>query len=182
MDSPFMNDVASGIGNEGIRVARFEFPYMAQRREGRRKGPDRPAILEATWIEAIGSFDQAETIFIGGKSMGGRIATMVADDSVAAGVICYGYPFHPPGKPQQTRISHLETLRVPALILQGTRDPFGKPEEVARYPLSDAIRVEWLEGGDHSYKAPARALQSTSDLISSAIEKSVAFIRMTLSK
>lgn len=176
-----MNDVASGISKEGIRVARFEFPYMAQRRTGKRKGPDRPAILEATWNDAIGSLEQAGTIFIGGKSMGGRIATMVADDSVAAGVICYGYPFHPPGKPQQTRISHLENMRVPTLILQGTRDPFGKPEEVARYALSDAIRVEWLNGGDHSYKAPARADNSTRDLIDTAIERSIAFIRQRLS-
>lgn len=177
-----MNDVASGISKEGIRVARFEFPYMAHRRTGKKKGPDRLAILEGTWVDAIASSEHAGRIFIGGKSMGGRIATMVADDSAAAGVICYGYPFHPPGKPQQTRTSHLETLRVPTLILQGTRDPFGKPEEVAGYALSDAISVEWLEGGDHSYKAPARANNSTRDLIDTAIDKSIAFITRILAE
>ena len=84
--------------------------------------------------------------------MGGRMASMVADEMQVRALVCMGYPFHPPGKPQQTRTAHLESLRTPTLILQGTRDVFGTPEDVAAYTLSPAIRIEWLERGDHSLK------------------------------
>src|SRR6185369_2824280 len=89
-------------------------------------------------------------IFIGGKSMGGRMSTMVADEMNVRGVVVFGYPFHPPGNPDRLRTQHLETLKTPTLILQGARDPFGSEDDVKRYKLSRAIRVEFVEDGDHS--------------------------------
>jgi predicted alpha/beta-hydrolase family hydrolase len=154
MDTPFMNVVAERMGERGIRVVRFEFPYMAARRAGTKKGgaPDRQPVLLDTWRQVIADHGGGPAVFIGGKSLGGRMASMVADETRARGLICFGYPFHPPGKPERTRTEHLEHLRTPALILQGTRDPFGTPDDVAGYVLFETIRVEWMERGDHSLK------------------------------
>ena len=113
---------------------------------------------------------------IGGKSMGGRIASMVADDAAVRGVVCLGYPFHPPGKLEKTRTNHLENLRTPTLILQGTRDSFGSPEEVRGYKLSSAIRIEWLEDGDHSFKPRARSGRTEADNVRAAIALVAEFI------
>lgn len=156
MNSPFLNVIAQGLAASSVRVARFEFPYMqARRQEGRRGAPDRPAVLEEAWREAIAALGGGAKVVIGGKSLGGRIASMVADSEGARGLLCLGYPFHPPGQPQKLRTQHLEALRTPALFVQGTRDPFGTREEVAAYPLSQAIRFAWIEDGDHSFKPRA---------------------------
>lgn len=153
MDSAFMDHFAEGLAAHGLRVARFEFPYMAARRRmGTRPGPDRHPVLEATWRNAVEELGGPEALVIGGKSMGGRIASMIAEDTGVRGLVCLGYPFHPPGKPAGPRVAHLANLRTPTLIVQGTRDSFGKPDEVAAYPLSPAIRLHWLEDGDHSFK------------------------------
>lgn len=177
MDTPFMNDLAAGLAAAGLRAARFEFPYMARRREtGKRGGPDRPAVLLDAWRAAIDALGDPARLVIGGKSMGGRIASMVADEAGVAGLVCLGYPFHPPGRPDKLRTAHLEDLRTPTLILQGTRDPFGKPEEVATYPLSDAIRVVWLEDGDHGFKPRKSSGRTLEDNLAQAIEKIVTFI------
>src|SRR6202158_3630047 len=134
MDSPFMNAMAEGIGGAEVRVVRFEFPYMAARRlSGKRGAPDRQTVLIESWHAVIAKLGKVAGLVIGGKSLGGRIASMIADEVGAAGLVCLGYPFHPPGNPQRTRIKHLENLRTPALILQGTRDPFGRPDEIAQY-------------------------------------------------
>ena len=152
MDTPFMAVVARGIATRGIRVVRFEFPYMASRRTGGpRRAPDRPAVLLESFREAVRDHARGQ-VFIGGKSMGGRIASMVADELAVDGLICLGYPFHPPGSPAKLRTAHLATLRTPALIVQGERDPFGNRDEVRGYDLSTAIHVEWLTDGDHSFK------------------------------
>jgi uncharacterized protein len=153
MDHAWMNAVAKGMGEGGIRVVRFEFPYMAARRTGGKRGaPDRQPVLLDTWRRVIEEHGGGGKVCIGGKSMGGRMASMVADEMGVRGLLCFGYPFHPPGKPEQLRTAHLAELRTPALILQGTRDPFGTREEVAAYRLSKAIHVEWIEKGDHSLK------------------------------
>jgi len=153
MDSPFMNVMASGLAAEGLRVARFEFPYMRARREqGKRGAPDREPVLRAAWLAAISEFGGGERLIIGGKSMGGRFASMVADEAGVRGLACLGYPFHPPGQPAKLRVQHLEHLKTPAVFVQGTRDPFGTREEVAGYTLSPSIRFVWLEDGDHSFK------------------------------
>ena len=152
MDSPFMDAMAQGLAKRGYRVARFEFPYMAARRTGGRRGaPDREPVLRETWLKVVEILGR-EHLIIGGKSMGGRIASLVADEAAVAGLVCLGYPFHPVGRPTQLRVNHLENLKTPTLILQGERDPFGGREEVATYKLSRAIRIHWLTDGDHSFK------------------------------
>jgi uncharacterized protein len=156
MDSPFMNAVARGLGEAGLRVARFEFPYMRQKREtGKSKPPDREPALREAWLAVIAELGGGENLVIGGKSMGGRIASLVADEAGVRGLVCMGYPFHPVGKPDRLRTAHLAALRTPALIVQGTRDSFGTPEEVSGYSLSPAIRTVWLPDGDHSWKPRA---------------------------
>lgn len=153
MDTSFMNIVARALGERGIRVVRFEFPYMAARRtSGKRGAPDRQPVLLDTFRRVVEEHGGGENVIVGGKSMGGRMASMIADEVGARGLLVFGYPFHPPGKPQQTRTAHLEHLRTPALILQGTRDMFGTRDDVATYTLSPTIRIEWMERGDHSLK------------------------------
>jgi predicted alpha/beta-hydrolase family hydrolase len=152
MDSPFMEHVAAGLTAPGLRVVRFEFPYMQALREtGRRLPPDRMPVLEARFRAALEGLGDLGGVSIGGKSMGGRVATRIADELGVARVAALGYPFHPPKKPEQTRVAHLATLRTPCLILQGTRDPLGSPEEIRSYALSPSISVEYIEDGDHSF-------------------------------
>lgn len=152
MDSDFMNAFAAGVASAGIRVARFEFPYMVKRRDdGKRRPPDRASVLLETYLDVVRQLGP-EGLVIGGKSMGGRIASMVADEAGVAGLVCLGYPFHPPGKPEKLRTEHLEALRTPALFLQGERDPFGRREEVDSYKLSESVSVTYLPDGDHDLK------------------------------
>ena len=153
MDSPFMETIASGLAKRGLRCVRFEFPYMQERRRsGRRRSPDSSAKLQACWLEVIEELGSRESLVIGGKSLGGRVASMVADGAGVAGLVCLGYPFHAPGRPENPRTGHLEALETPTLILQGTRDALGGPSEIASYSLSPAIRLVYLEDGDHSFK------------------------------
>ncbi len=178
MDSPYLQTMAEQVAGDGIRVVRFEFPYMRQRRssgkasgrqESSRRAPDPPAVLRKTWMEVVEHFG-ADKLVIGGKSMGGRIASMVADEAGVRGLVCLGYPFHPPGKPEKLRTEHLKQLRTRALILQGTRDPFGTPEDVASYDLSPSIRVVWVEDGDHSFKPRARSGRTEKENLSFAAQ------------
>jgi predicted alpha/beta-hydrolase family hydrolase len=158
MDSPFMQAFAEGLAGHDIRVARFEFPYMAQRRQDGKKRPPNPeAKLKACWQAVIDALGGPDGLVIGGKSMGGRMASLIAADLEAeatpvGGLVCLGYPFHPPGKPDRLRVAHLQTLATPTLIVQGTRDPFGAPDEVAGYGLPANIAVQWAEDGDHDLK------------------------------
>ncbi|PZQ50316.1 MAG: alpha/beta hydrolase [Rhodovulum sulfidophilum] len=159
MDSPGMTTLALALAGVGLHVLRFEFAYMAARRTGARKPPPRAETVipeyRAAVAEARGRGVDGP-LLIGGKSMGGRVASMVADELRAegaiAGLVCFGYPFHPPAKPAQTRTAHLEHLGTPTLIFQGTRDPFGTEAEVPGYTLSPAIEVVWLADGDHDLK------------------------------
>ena len=176
MDTPFMNRIARGVAANGIRVVRFEFPYMAARRTGGRRGaPDREPVLTATWREVISELHGGK-IFIGGKSMGGRMASMVADECGVDGLICLGYPFHPPGKPDRVRTAHLRDLKTPSLIIQGTRDPFGTPVEVAAYGLSPMIRIEWLVDGDHSFRPRAASGATEAAHLDRAVDTVTSFV------
>jgi uncharacterized protein len=169
MDSPFMTTIAKGVADHGVKVVRFEFPYMQRRRaSGKGGAPDSERVLLQSWRDTIAQFGSG--VVIGGKSLGGRIASMVADEASVRGLVCLGYPFHPPGKPEGNRTKHLESLQTPALILQGTRDPFGSPDDLKRYRLSPKIRVEWIEDGDHSFKPRARSGRSEADNLRSAID------------
>ncbi len=173
MDSPFMNEIAAGVAACRVRVVRFEFPHMAVRRStGRRAGPDRQPRLLESWREAFRLTARRTPPTIGGKSMGGRMASMIADEVGARGLVCLGYPFHPPGKPERTRTAHLAGVRTPTLIIQGERDPLGTPHEVERYELSPAISIEWLPDGDHSFKPRVKSGHS----LESNLERAVAAI------
>jgi len=176
MDSAPMQAFAEGLAAAGLRVARFEFPYMQRRHDtGKRGGPDRPPVLIESWHQAIEQAD-GDRVVIGGKSMGGRIASMIADDAGVDGLVCLGYPFHPPGKPEKLRTAHLRDLQTPTLIVQGTRDPFGKPEEVDAYDLSDGIRIVWLEDGDHSFKPRKSSGRTLEQNFGEAIAAIAAFV------
>lgn len=180
MDSPFMNAVATRLAETGLRVARFEFPYMAKRRrEGTKKPPDRAPVLLQTWREVIDRLGR-ERLIVGGKSMGGRIASMIAatleqEGTPVSGVACLGYPFHPPGKPERLRTEHLETIGTPTLILQGERDPFGKRDEVVAYGLSKAVQLHWLADGDHGLKPRKASGRTESENIEEAVAVLVEF-------
>ena len=173
MDSAFMKNVAATLAENGIEVVRFEFDYMAARRSGHRRPPDRSAALMNKWRSVIEERRDQRPVFIGGKSMGGRIATMVADDAQVDGVICFGYPFHPPGNQEKTRVEHLAAMRTPTLVLQGERDTMGSREEVSAYALSSAIQIAWFEGADHSL---SRGRKDGGATLRAAIERAVAFI------
>ncbi|ODT72146.1 MAG: alpha/beta hydrolase [Pelagibacterium sp. SCN 63-23] len=167
MDSAAMTALAGTLADRGLRVARFEFAYMAARRSGDgRKPPPRAERLLPEYLAALDDLGAVNgRLVIGGKSMGGRVASMVAEESHAAGrisgLLCLGYPFHPPGKPEQLRTAHLAALRCPTLICQGTRDIFGTREEVATYALSPSIELLWLADGDHDLK-PRKAISGFS--------------------
>jgi predicted alpha/beta-hydrolase family hydrolase len=175
MDTPFMKTVAAGLGKQGIRVARFEFPYMAARREsGKRGAPDRQPVLLDTWRRVVAEL--GGRVAIGGKSMGGRMASMVADELQVPALVCLGYPFHPPGKAERVRTAHLATLQTPTLIVQGTRDMFGTENEVAGYELSPSITIEWLPDGDHSFKPRKSSGVSESENVRRAVDVVAAFL------
>ncbi len=175
MDSPFMDAFAKGLSEGSMRVVRFEFPYMAERRKtGKKMPPNRMPILMETWGRVIDDFSSA-TLVIGGKSMGGRVASMIAIEKDVAGLVCLGYPFHPPGKPEKTRLEHYADLKTPTLILQGTRDTLGNFEDVAGYDLPDCVSVHWLEDGDHGFKPRKKSGRSEEQNWQEAIDAFVAF-------
>ena len=153
MDSPFMAAFAGGLGREGTRVARFEFPYMVRRRrDGGKRPPDRAPVLMDTWLAVVREIG-GENLVVGGKSMGGRIASMIADEAGVRGLVCLGYPFHGPGRPMNPdRLAHLQNLKTPSLFCQGARDTLGSRDDVETTTLSPAIRLHWLDDGDHGFK------------------------------
>ncbi len=158
MTSPFMERIARLLTERGFGVSRFEFAYMAGRREdGKRRPPPKAERLVDEYRDAVAAVRESLTprtkLLIGGKSLGGRVASLVADELYGegriGGLVCLGYPFHPPGKPEALRTAHLEHLRAPALIVQGERDPFGDRSEVEALRLSPAIHFAWAGDGDH---------------------------------
>jgi len=182
MDSSSMTATAAALAAAGLRVGRFEFGYMAARRIGHRKPPPRAESVQPEYVAAIDALQAKGKLIIGGKSMGGRVAGMIADAMLAkgriAGLLCLGYPFHPPEKPLQLRTAHLAHLKTPTLIVQGTRDPFGTADEVAGYTLSKAIEFLWLEDGDHDLK-PRKKISgfSTADHLKTLADRVSAWSR-----
>jgi len=176
MDSPFMATIAAGLARAGLRVARFEFPYMRKRRiDGTRRPPDRAPVLLETWRAVIATLGPGRLV-IGGKSLGGRIASMLADQAGVRALVCLGYPFHAPGRPATPeRLVHMATLATPTLIVQGERDTLGAPAEVAGYTLSPAIDIAWMIDGDHSLKPRKASGRSEADNLADAIAAVVAF-------
>ncbi|MEO8757326.1 MAG: alpha/beta family hydrolase [Devosia sp.] len=178
MDSASMTAVTKVLAASGFRVARFEFAYMAARRHGERKPPPKGESVMPEYVAAIDDLGPTGApLIIGGKSMGGRVASMIADKEFEAkrigGLLCLGYPFHPLGRPTVLRTKHLVGMKTPALICQGTRDQMGARDEVGDYGLSDQIEMFWLEDGDHDLKprktisgfTAAQHLQSLADKV-----------------
>ena len=178
--SPFMVRVARGFASRGVAAATFDFPYMREKQ----KAPDPTAVLEGAWRDAIDSA-RAEFVglplFIGGKSMGGRIASHVAAEGVepqVAGVVFLGYPLHPPGKPQQRRDRHLPRVSAPMMFVQGTRDAFGTADEIrALLPSLRHASLHAVAGGDHSFKVPARSGQDPDAIIEQVLDRVLAWMR-----
>jgi predicted alpha/beta-hydrolase family hydrolase len=177
MDTPFMTFFARSLADHGYRVARFEFPYLASFREtGKKRPPDREPVLRATWLRVVELLGH-ERLVIGGKSMGGRIASLIADKARVTGLVCLGYPFHPVGKPDTLRVEHLRSLETPTLIVQGERDPFGDRDEVAKYKLSAAIRVAWIDDGDHGLKPRKASGRTEEQNWQAAVEEIATFLK-----
>ena len=182
-DSTFMEELSAALEREGIGTIRFEFPYMQKRRQdGKKRPPDRePVLLEyfSGVIDRVrAELGSGSLILVGGKSMGGRMASILASrrDDID-GVICFGYPFHPPGKLDRWRTAHFRDLNCPILVLQGPRDPFGKPDELADHQRDlEAIDLRWLEGGNHDFQTLKSQPQTQSELIAQAARETRIFV------
>lgn len=182
-DSTFMEELSAALEREGIGTIRFEFPYMQKRRQdGKKRPPDRePVLLEyfSGVIDRVrAELGSGSLILVGGKSMGGRMASILASrrDDID-GVICFGYPFHPPGKLDRWRTAHFRDLNCPILVLQGTRDPFGKPDELADHQQElEAIDLRWLEGGNHDFQTLKSQPQTQRELIAQAARETRIFV------
>lgn len=192
--SAWMERVATLLAAAGVCVVRFDFAYMRARAEtGARKPPPRAEALVAEYKAAVeqvragmgaktagaGKGGTKQRLLIGGKSLGGRVASLAAQplfsEGAIAGLVCLGYPFHPPEKPDQLRTAHLETLTCPALIVQGERDPFGGPDEVAGYGLSQSIAMHWAPDGDHDLKPRKSSGATLERNLAEAVEAIVSF-------
>ncbi len=179
MDSEWMNQMTQSLVDREIQVVRFEFPYMQERRaSGSKRPPNTQRVLLETWHEVYAKVaTKNESIYIGGKSMGGRMASLVADELKPSGLIALGFPFHAPGKEPGERIAHLRELKTRSLIIQGTRDTMGKKEECMQYPLSSKIKFCWLEDGDHSWKPRKSSGLHLEDHIQTAAQAIHKFMR-----
>jgi predicted alpha/beta-hydrolase family hydrolase len=186
MATPFMETIAKGVINAGVRVVRFHFPYMEDMlRSGIHKSPDGGKILRQSFSDVITHCVEHEgvpykNIVIGGKAMGGRVASMIADEHQVAGVICLGYPFHPPRKPKRVRFEHLKTIQTPTLICQGERDAKGLLEEIQQLELSNSVQLHWLEGGDNDFEPPKNSARTHEQNMREAVQASNDFITRIL--
>ena len=182
-DSTFMEELSAALEQEGIETVRFEFPYMQKRRlDGKKRPPDREQVLLDCFTRVV---DQVRSdcgsgsrVLVGGKSMGGRMASILASRREGIdGVACFGYPFHPPGKPDRWRTGHFQDVSCPMLVLQGTRDPFGKPSEMAGHEQElEGIRLHWLEGGNHDFQPLKSQPQTQAELIVVAARETRIFV------
>ncbi|MGM0433231.1 MAG: alpha/beta fold hydrolase [Pseudomonadota bacterium] len=186
-DSAPMERLATALATAGFRVRRFEFPFMAQRRTtGRRRPPDRPSVLLRNWHEAIEEIRRreadADRLWIGGRSLGGRMASMLLTPeqcpASVAGALVFGYPFHPPRRPQQWRTDHFAQLARPLWIAQGERDPFGKRVELEeRMPFAGPVHLKWVTDGDHELMPTRRSGLDPDRILATAAEQARAFVR-----
>ena len=185
MDSPFMEEMAVRLAARGITVCRFEFAYMAARRMGGGRRPPSPqAQLMAQWRDVHAVVRQQATgpLAIGGKSMGGRMASMLADELGVNALVCLGYPFYPAGRPDKPRVAHLQTLHTPTLIVQGERDALGDQDTVVSYALSAAIELLWLAAANHDLKPLKRSGLTHDQHLNNAAEAIAGFLRRVVER
>ncbi len=184
MEHPVMAQIAQAWWRTGVEVIRFEFPYMVRRRNEGVKAPPGPisTIVDA-WERAVDQWigGSLPTV-VAGKSMGGRAASMMLAQCSheVAGCLCFGYPFHPPRKPSVLRVDHLPQVQVPTLIVQGTRDAFGKPAEVAEYSLGDKVSVQWLDHCDHDLNPTKRSGLTQAQAVEQAVTYGAEFLQLHL--
>lgn len=184
MDHEFMTMFAQKLAAKNIRVLRFEFPYMTKRREqGTKTPPNRQPQLIDAFNRMIDAAELPGRIIIGGKSMGGRIASLVAEDATKTyhiqGLICLGFPFYAPKKtrePAFSRGEHLHHISLPTLIIQGERDHFGKAEELQAMPFSSQVQVRFVDDGDHSFKPRVKSGFTLEQNINKAVDLMADFI------
>jgi uncharacterized protein len=180
---PFMVRIATGLAERGVEVTTFDFPYM----QAGRRLPDPLAKLESCFRDVLADVRSRSggPLFLGGKSMGGRIASYVAASPVSpdappiSGLVFLGYPLHPPGKPDNLRSDHFSRIQAPMLFVQGSRDAFGTPEELRVVLTGHGGRadIHAVALGDHSFKVPKRAGQSEGDVFSAVLERVAGFVR-----
>ena len=185
MDHPVLEFLAQSLAVQGFAVARFNFDYMQKSLDlGRRSPPSKQAVLLAQWRSVYQSVRQqvAGPVVLAGKSMGGRMATLLADELAPSAQVLYGYPFHPVGKPERLRSEHLRQLRTPTLIVQGERDALGSREQVQGYVLSPAIELAWLKSAGHDLKPLKSSGFSHCEYLESAAQLTAEFVRKALSK
>jgi len=189
MTSPFLTTYAALLAERSVKVTRFNFPYMAAfQDDGKRRPPPRIEGLAEVYRDYVATIAETECagtrLFIGGKSMGGRIATLIgdggADHSNVAGIVCLGYPFHPKGKPEKLRTAHLEQLKTPTLIVQGDRDALGNKEETATYALSPTIQLAWAKDGDHDLNPRKKSGATHSENLTFAADATAKWIATLL--
>jgi predicted alpha/beta-hydrolase family hydrolase len=182
MDSAVLDALARLLAGAGVETVRFEFAYMAARRVGKRPPPPKIAVLVpefAAVLDAVLATTRGP-VLIGGKSMGSRVACRLAGtglDRRVAGVVAIGFPFHPPGKPERTRLDDLAASTLPVLVCQGTRDPFGDRDAVEGYAIGAAVTLRWFEGGDHDLRPPARSGITQADHLGAVAGAVAAFAR-----
>lgn len=173
--NPFLETVAQGVVSSGLRVVRFNFPYMERMLQtGKRKSPNSGSVLRKCFSDVISHCIEQEQvpsryIIVAGKSMGARAASMIADRHQVAGAVCLSYPFHPPRKVEPLRITHLQKIKTPTLICQGERDPNGRRGEVEQYSLSKSVRFHWIADADNNFKSPKTSGRSQQESLADVI-------------
>ena len=179
MTAATLTTVADALAAAKIPSLRFNFPYKAAGRHS----PDRPPVLEASVREAAAELARMakvplERVVYGGRSMGGRIGSMVAADDGALGLVLLGYPLHPPGKATQLRVEHFPRLRMPALFVSGTRDPFGSPDELKRETkkIRGRVTFHWIDTGDHGFKPLKSSGLTVNGVLADAASAVVSFV------
>jgi predicted alpha/beta-hydrolase family hydrolase len=168
INDPFGAYAARELARHGVTTVRFQFPYM----EAGRRGPDRPSVLESTWRAAIEAIQDGKArLVVGGRSMGGRIASQVVAQGAAVDALAlFAYPLHPPGKPEQTRAEHLGRIDVPVLFCSGTNDAFGSPDELrAAAKLARRSRLHLLDGADHGFAVRKSSGRAREDVWAEAV-------------
>lgn len=193
MDSTFMESMTQALYTHNIGILRFEFSYMGQRRTGgNKRPPPKMPILVNEWQKLLVQWrceNHQMPLFIGGKSMGARVATLMntAAENTRThsalswqGVVCLGYPFHPQKKPLKLRTEHLKEQIEPVFIIQGTRDTFGNQEEVSQYKLASNIEVRWVASANHDLKPLASAKKTHQEAINETAQNIRCFINQNL--
>ncbi|WP_434986696.1 alpha/beta fold hydrolase [Vreelandella zhaodongensis] len=178
--SIFMRQFAATLAAQGVQVLAIDLPYMQHMNEQGRRRPPPP--IKQTLAQFAGWYDllvplAPEPLWVGGKSMGGRVASLFASEYQCSGVVVAGYPFHPPKKPERLRLSHFSAIRCPMQILQGERDPFGTYDDVMGYELGMNVDVVWLADGDHDFKPRRASGMNQQVLIDEAAIHAASFVR-----